>query len=73
MFYTANDQLPAALRALLPSRAQDTYRGAFNDAYAAFAGDADRERRAHLIAWAAVKRSYIKQGEHWTQRQSPIS
>jgi cation transport regulator len=51
------------VRHRLPEHAQSIYREAFNHAYAAHAGEADRERRAHMIAWAAVKRSYVKQDE----------
>jgi cation transport regulator len=48
--------------------AQDIDRAAFNHAFAAYAGEADREARAHRIAWAAVKRSYIKIGGEWVAR-----
>jgi cation transport regulator len=36
--------------------------------YAAHAGDPRQEELAHRIAWAAVKRSYIKDGGVWMQR-----
>ncbi|HVQ81665.1 MAG: ChaB family protein [Pseudolabrys sp.] len=38
---------------------------AFNHAYAAHAGEFDREKRAHMIAWTAVKRSYVKADDEW--------
>lgn len=41
---------------------------AFNHAYAAHAGDLHQEEAAHRIAWAAVKRSYIKTGNTWQLR-----
>lgn len=69
MPYRANNELPLPVRRHLPEHAQDIYREAFNHAYAAHAGDADRERRAHMIAWAAVKRSYVKDGETWVPRR----
>ncbi len=71
MPYRANHDLPLPVRAHLPDHAQDIYREAFNSAYRAHAGEADRERRAHMIAWAAVKKSYAKDGELWVpiQRQ----
>jgi cation transport regulator len=68
MPYPSNVDLPPSVRAHLPDHAQDIYREAFNHAYAAHAGEADREERAHRIAWAAVKRSYVKAGTSWVRR-----
>ena len=69
MPYAANRDLPPAVRSHLPAHAQDTYREAFNQAYAAHAGDAQREQRACMIAWAAVKRHYEKEPDgHWVAR-----
>jgi cation transport regulator len=52
-----------------PARsAQDIYREAFNHAYDAHAGDVRQEEAAHRIAWAAVKRSYIKIGDDWISK-----
>jgi cation transport regulator len=68
MPYRTNDDLPVPVRQHLPEHAQDIYREAFNHAYRAHAGEADRERRAHMIAWAAVKRSYEKAGDQWVPR-----
>ncbi len=71
MPYHVNADLPAAVRYHLPEHAQEIYREAFNHAYAAHAGEADRERRAHIIAWAAVKRTYVKQGDVWVPSGQP--
>lgn len=68
MPYARNADLPDPVRAHLPDHAQDIYREAFNHAYAAHAGEDDREERAHRIAWAAVKRSYVKEGGRWVPR-----
>ena len=68
MPYPSNDDLPAAVRGHLPSHAQDIYREAFNHAFAAHTGDPRQEEAAHRIAWAAVKRSYMKVGETWQLR-----
>ena len=71
MPYRANSDLPPSVRNHLPEHAQDIYREAFNHAYAAYAvhaGDRDREMRAHMIAWAAVKRTYVKTGATWVAR-----
>ncbi len=69
MPYRSNSDLPASVRTHLPDHAQDIYREAFNHAYAAHGGERNGERRAHMIAWAAVKRSYVKAGDFWVRRE----
>ena len=73
MPYAVNTELPASVRNHLPGHAQDIYRAAFNHAYAAHASEPDQEKRAHMIAWAAVKRSYVKRGEQWVSRMADAS
>ncbi len=73
MPYQANSDLPDAVRNHLPEHAQDIYRAAFNNAYAGFIGQAERERRAHMVAWAAVKRTYYKRGDRWIARMAAAS
>jgi cation transport regulator len=68
--YQVNADLPAGVRSHLPEHAQAIYRAAFNHAYRAHAGEEDRERRSHMIAWAAVKRSYVKAGDQWVPYDS---
>jgi len=68
MPYRANVDLPASVRSHLPEHAQDTYRAAFNNAFAAHIDDPRREEIAHRIAWAAVKRSYVKIEDRWVAR-----
>jgi cation transport regulator len=58
-----NEDLPSSVRNHLPPHAQDIYREAFNSAYRQHACDPRREEACHRIAWAAVKRSYVKEGE----------
>lgn len=70
MPYRANDDLPISLRRHLPPHAQDIYRSAFNHAFEAHANEPRQEEAAHRIAWAAVKRSYVKFGSDWVARQS---
>ena len=65
MPYAANSDLPPSVRHRLPPHAQEIYRAAFNHTYAAHAGDPRQEEAAHRIAWAAVKRSYVKVGDSW--------
>jgi cation transport regulator len=70
MPYRTNLDLPEAVRSHLPEHAQDIYREAFNHAYAGLAGEADRERRSHMIAWAAVKRRYERGADgRWIARE----
>jgi len=68
MPYRANVDLPASVRSHLPEHAQDIYRAAFNNAFAAHIDDPRREEIAHRIAWAAVKRSYVKIEDRWVAR-----
>jgi cation transport regulator len=66
--YGTNADLPPAVRRHLPPHAQDIYREAFNHAFEAHAGDPRREEAAHRIAWAAVKRSYVKVDDKWVPK-----
>jgi cation transport regulator len=68
MPYRSNEDLPPPVRDHLPEHARDIYREAFNHAFAAHAGDPRQEEAAHRIAWAAVKRSYVKRGDAWIAR-----
>lgn len=65
MPYVTNSDLPPGVRDHLPSHAQDIYRAAFNNAFAAHEGDPRQEEAAHRIAWAAVKHRYRKVGDAW--------
>lgn len=66
--YATNAALPVSVRRHLPEHAQDIFRAAFNHAFAAHAGDPRQDDAAHRIAWAAVKRSYVKVGDRWIER-----
>ena len=68
MPYTSNSDLPPSVRRSLPTHAQDIYREAFNHAFADHAGDPRQEEAAHRIAWAAVKRGYVKTETGWVKR-----
>lgn len=68
MPYDSNAALPEPVRHVLPSHAQDIYRAAFNNAFLEYAGDPRREEIAHRVAWAAVKKLYVKSGNHWVAR-----
>jgi len=68
MPYASNDDLPPSVRNHLPPHAQDIFREAFNHAFAAHIGEARQEQRAFRIAWAAVKRSYVKSDGEWVPK-----
>jgi cation transport regulator len=68
MPYATNSALPASVRDHLPEHAQEIYRAAFNHAFAAHAGDPRQEEASHRIAWAAVKRDYVKAESRWVPR-----
>ncbi|MGJ0503875.1 MAG: ChaB family protein [Methylocystis sp.] len=68
MPYASNADLPENLQRILPEHAQDIYREAFNHAFAAHRNDPRQEEAAHRIAWAAVKRSYVKTQDGWARR-----
>ena len=68
MPYRTNGDLPEAVKRHLPGHAQDIYREAFNHAFAAHTGDPRQEEAAHRIAWAAVKRIYVKSGSDWVRQ-----
>ncbi len=67
MPYASNLDLPDSLRHVLPDHAQDIYRAAFNSAWQARDGGAE-EATCHRIAWAAVKKRYVKRGGAWVPR-----
>jgi cation transport regulator len=68
MPYLTNDDLPVSVRGHLPQHARDIYRKAFNHAWQQYAGDARQEEIAHRVAWAAVKRAYVKVDTEWVPR-----
>ena len=68
MPYATIVELPAPVQDHLPVHAQEIYRQAFNHAFAAHKGDLRQDEASHRIAWAAVKRSYVKVGSEWVAR-----
>jgi cation transport regulator len=68
MPYFYNYDLPLSVQNHLPGHAQDIYREAFNHAWEEYAGDPRQEEIAHRVAWAAVKRVYMKVAHEWVPR-----
>lgn len=60
MPYASNTSLPENVRHVLPPHARDIYRAAFNSAFEPYEGSGRREEIAHRVAWAAVKKRYVK-------------
>jgi cation transport regulator ChaB len=58
-------ELPSTLRRS-PDKAQRTYAKAHDSAY----GEYGDERRANQVAWAAVKHTHEKVGDHWQPKDS---
>jgi len=65
----------AGVRDHLPAHAQEIFLEAYNSAYEEYAdphrrrAGASLEETANRIAWAAVKRKYVKAGDLWTPRR----
>ena len=70
MPYVSNEELPPPIRAHLPYHAQDIFRAAFNNAWSQYGVSdfGDREKIAHRVAWAAVKRRYRKANGEWVEK-----
>ena len=70
MPYACNDELPPSVRDHLPKHAQDIFRAAFNNAWRSHGAEPDHEATCFRIAWAAVRRSYRKNGDVWVPGRS---
>lgn len=66
MPYSSTHELPDSVRHVLPAHAQKIYQKAFNSAWDEYRDEEDRygndsrEKVAHKVAWAAVKKDYQK-------------
>ena len=69
--------LPKAIKSHLPEHAQEIYRAAFNNAWEEYKDPQKRkdnishEETAHKVAWAAVKKKYVKEKEIWSKKETP--
>ena len=74
MPYRTIDDLPPGIREHLPPHAQEIFLQAFNHAWDEYASPSTRyvgsslEETAMRVAWAAVKRKYVKAGDRWRPR-----
>ena len=68
MPYREISDLPDSVKNHLPHHGQEIYLAAFNNAWEEYAAREDREIVAHKVAWAAVKRQYIKAGGQWVRK-----
>jgi len=66
MPYSSNQDLPPQVRTHLPDHAQAIFRKAFNAALDEYKDEA----RAFQVAWAAVKKKYIKAADGaWIEKE----
>jgi cation transport regulator len=72
MPYATNAELPPAVRNHLPTHAQDIFREAFDAAWINYADNPRREEIAFRVAWAAVKKGYVKVGADWIERSDSV-
>ncbi|HSL57508.1 MAG TPA: ChaB family protein [Acidimicrobiales bacterium] len=63
---TDRDDLPGTLRRS-PATARRTYETALDAAHEQY----DSEERAHRVAYAALKHSFEKVGDHWEPKEEP--
>ncbi len=76
MPYQSIMDLPPALKEHLPIHAQEIYLNAFNNAWEHYKEPekrrltSSREETAHKVAWAAVKKKYVKKQTHWIEREN---
>ncbi len=68
MPYREISDLPDSVKNHLPHHAQEIYLAAFNNAWEEYATREDREVVAHKVAWAAVKKQYVKSGKDWARK-----
>lgn len=73
MPYASTEDLPPSVRQHLPDHAQEIFRAAFNNAFQSHAGELRQEDIARRVAWAAVKRSYVKVDGQWMPREPSAS
>lgn len=64
MPYKTNKELPKSVKDNLPQGAQTIYRKAFNSADKQY----DSDKKAHQVAWSAVKKEYKKKGDKWVKK-----
>ncbi len=75
MPYKNLSDLPESVRSHLPKHAQEIYLAAYNNAWDEYRdpeqrrGKASREEVAHKVAWAAVKKQYVKVGDKWQRKK----
>lgn len=76
MPYENVSDLPMAIKNHLPLHAQEIYIAAFNNAWGEYKDiqkrrdNISREETAHKVAWAAVKKKYVKKEDSWKRKES---
>lgn len=76
MPYFKIEDLPDNVQHVLPKRAQEIYRKAFNHTWDSHRDPTtlpkgiERVALAAMVAWAAVKKEYVKKGHRWVRKKS---
>ncbi|MDF2576989.1 MAG: cation transport regulator ChaB [Chlamydiales bacterium] len=74
MPYQKTKDLPDSVRNNLPAHAQSIYMEAFNHAWEEYKDpdkrkdDSSHESVCHKVAWSAVEKKYIKNGDRWVEK-----
>ena len=76
MIYETVKQLPATIRDVLPDKAKEIYRKAYNQAWEKFAKDARRGLNqpglAHQQGWTAVQHEYVFDLGQWHRKGETV-
>lgn len=79
MPYFKIEDLPDTVRHVLPKPAQEIYRKAFNHTWdshrdeSTLAKNISRVALAAMVAWAAVKKEYVKKGHRWVRKKKKVT
>ena len=69
-------QLPVTLRDVLPDKAKEVYRKAYNQAWEAYDKDAhgglNQQGLAHRRGWTAVQHEYVFELDQWHRRGEEV-
>ena len=76
MQYETVKQLPVSIRDILPEKAKEIYRKAYNQAWGEYDKDAhmglDQQGLAHQQAWMAVHHEYVFDLDQWHRKGEAV-
>jgi len=74
MPYDKISELPDNVKEILPEKAQEIFKEAYNNAWDQYSDpkkrrdDASQEETANRVAWSAVKNKYEKKNDKWVKK-----